>query len=116
MMKKLWVDDLRNPVEHVEGEWTWAKNSNEAFRELSSNTYEVVSLDNDLGEDTEGKDIFNWIEQRLHWRDIELSRLKTIYIHSSNGEAVRYMLGARVNFKERYGIAVRVIGSSITKS
>lgn len=114
MMKKLWVDDLRDPAEHVQGEWEWAKNSDEAFRQLSSNTYDIVSLDNDLGEETEGKDIFNWIEQRLHWRDVELSRLKTIYIHSSNSEAVRYMLSARVQFKDRYDIVVRVIGSSIT--
>lgn len=110
MTKKLWVDDLRDPTMHVQGEWTWAKTSEAAFRELATNAYTVVSLDNDLGEETEGKDIFNWIEERLYLQDIDLSRLKAIYLHSSNVEAVRYMHQARDHFKCRYGIDVRVMG------
>lgn len=106
---KLWVDDLRDPSVYVSGDWVWAKTSKEAFKELSSNKYDTVSLDNDLGEETEGKDIFNWIEQRLYWQDIDLSHLNTIYVHSSNVEAVRYILGAKDAMKSRFGIDVSII-------
>jgi hypothetical protein len=115
MTNKLWVDDLRDPTNHVEGEWTWAKTSKEAFQHLKSNSFEVVSLDNDLGEPTEGIHIFDWIEERLYWKDIDLDNLKAIYVHSSNVEAVRRILSAKHNMKSKYGIQVAVIGGSILK-
>ena len=109
MSKKLWVDDMRDPSQHVNDDWTWVKNSTDAFREISSNKYSIISLDNDLGEDVEGKHIFNWIEERLYWKDIDLTNLKEISIHSSNIEAVRYIMGAKSIMKEKYGIDVYVI-------
>lgn len=115
MTNKLWIDDLRDPTNHVDGEWVWAKTSNEAYKYLSSNKFEVISLDNDLGEPVEGIHIFDWIEERLYWKDIELSRLKTIYVHSSNVRAVKRILSARDIMKEKYDINVAVIGSSILK-
>lgn len=113
MSNMLWVDDLRNPEEFVKGEWVWAKNSSEAFRELQTNKYEIVSLDNDLGEDVEGKDIFNWIEQRLYWKDIELSKLKKIYVHSSNVNAVKYIMNAKHIMRDKYNIEINIINNDI---
>lgn len=112
MTDKLWVDDLRDPKVHVSGDWHWAKNSEEAFQELKTNKYSVVSLDNDLGEETEGIHIFDWIEERLYWKDIDLSNLKTIYVHSSNIQAVRRILGAKTIMRDKYGIDLAVIKSS----
>lgn len=112
MTDKLWVDDIRDPTEHVSGDWEWAKTSDEAFAELSTNKYSTISLDNDLGEEIEGIHIFDWIEERLYWKDIDLSNLKTIYIHSSNIEAVRRILGAKHIMKDKYNITVAVIKSS----
>ena len=115
MSNMLWVDDLRDPKEYVKGDWTWAKTSADAFKELTTNNYSTVSLDNDLGEDVEGKDIFNWIEERLYWRDIELTNLTTIYVHSSNTQAVRYIMGAKEVMK-KYDITIKIINSDILKS
>lgn len=113
MSNMLWVDDLRNPEEFVKGEWVWVKTSADAIKELQKNKYEVVSLDNDLGEEMEGKDIFNWIEQRLYWKDIELTKLKRIYVHSSNVGAVRYIMNARNIMRDKYKIEINIINSDI---
>lgn len=113
MSNMLWVDDLRNPEEFVKGDWHWVKNSADAFNALKTNNYEIVSLDNDLGEETEGKDIFNWIEQRLYWKDIELSKLKKIYVHSSNVAAVRQIMGAKAVMQSKYNIEINIINSDI---
>ncbi len=113
MSNMLWVDDLRNPEEFVKGDWHWVKNSADAFKALQTNNYEIVSLDNDLGEETEGKDIFNWIEQRLYWKDIELSKLKKIYVHSSNVAAVRQIMGAKAVMRSKYNIEINIINSDI---
>lgn len=115
MNNKLWVDDIRDPEVHVNGSWDWARTSEEAFEMLKSNQYEIVSLDNDLGEATEGIHIFDWIEQRLYWKDIDLSRLKTIYIHSSNVSAVRHIMGAKTIMNDKYGINLSVIKTSSVK-
>jgi len=115
MSLQLWVDDLRDPNDYVKGDWVWAKTSEEAFKHLSSNKFEVLSLDNDLGEEVEGKDIFNWIEERLYWNDIDLSKLKVIYVHSSNTNAVKYILNAKHIFWDRYKIRLTLINNEILK-
>ena len=113
MLNKLWVDDIRDPTSHVNGDWVWAKTSKEAFDYIKSNTFSVISLDNDLGESIEGIHIFDWIEERLYWKDINLNKLDTIYVHSSNIQAVRRIMSAKDNMKTKYGIRVGVIGGSI---
>ena len=51
----------------------------------------ILSLDNDLGENlTEGRKIIDWIDEQVHLNS-EFVLPDTIYIHSDNGPAVKYM-------------------------
>lgn len=45
---KLWLDDLRNPANHVGEGWTWVKTTAEAIDALASRTVDTLSLDYDL--------------------------------------------------------------------
>lgn len=68
---KLWIDDERNPANHVEDSdsWTWAKSADEAIKHLSTGLVDTVSFDHDLGEpkDTNnGYQVIKWIEEQVY--------------------------------------------------
>lgn len=67
-MKGLWVDDIRKLPTDYTG-WDVARSYREAVELLSSNTYDVVSLDHDIasyedGKERTGYDLVKWIVQR----------------------------------------------------
>src|SRR5688572_11763887 len=45
---KLWLDDVRTPPNDG-SEWDWARTAEVAIARLAINTYEMASLDHDLG-------------------------------------------------------------------
>jgi hypothetical protein len=45
---KLWLDDLRNPANHVGEGWTWAMSAEEAIGILQTREVVELSLDYDL--------------------------------------------------------------------
>lgn len=92
----LWVDDIRKPRNFIDyaGRVKWAENFEEAvgFLHAYKPLITEISLDNDLGEDKQGKDVLLVIEEMVFQGD--LPALKTIYIHSHNPAAVRSMQSA----------------------
>lgn len=105
-MNKLWVDDLRDPTDYVGEGWKWVKTYDAAIDVIQSHQFETIALDNDLGEEKEGCDIFNFIEDALSNEESFVDQLHQIYIHSSNISAVNKMMGAKNIFKEKYNITI----------
>ena len=113
-MTKLFVDDERDPrdwLPHMRwfrardiaelDEWIWAKTVREAIEALELNDVTEVSLDHDLGEDSNvgsGYDVLLWIEARMAFD--ETYRPPVIHIHTSNTGALGRMEAA-VNGIER---------------
>lgn len=72
-MKKLWLDDIRDPAEWIgpdwkEKGWVWAKDYDEAIAYLSHGHIIAASLDNDLGPwpMKEGRHVLLWmIENKI---------------------------------------------------
>lgn len=68
-MKGLWVDDIRKIPSDYKN-WDLATSYDEAIKLLSTNDYDVVSLDHDLasfdkeGNERTGYDIVKWLVQR----------------------------------------------------
>ena len=60
---------------------------------------EVLSLDNDLGREMEGRHVLNWMEEYKFFHP-EYCLPKKIIIHSSNGVARQYMNSILKKFKE----------------
>lgn len=105
---KLFLDDERDPrdwLPHMQwfggrdlaalDEWIWAKTVREAIEALERNDVTEVSLDHDLGEDSNvgsGYDVLVWIEQRTALD--ETYRPPVIHIHTSNTGALRRMEAA----------------------
>ena len=65
ILKKLWVDDIREAPDHT---WEVARTFHDAVYMLDHFDYDAVSLDNDLGEESfygncpmEGYDILQWL-------------------------------------------------------
>lgn len=114
IQKILWLDDIRDPDDFTvfkdyKCDITWVKTYEKAIQRMTTESFDTVSLDNDLGTIKEGIDVFNWIDEHLYFNDIQiLNNIKTIFIHSSNVEARRYMLSARSNFYEKYGVLVTI--------
>ena len=60
---RLWVDDLRDPKESdakrkgAAGDEVWVKTPEEAIKIISTGNVISISLDGDLGEDENGKDL-----------------------------------------------------------
>lgn len=81
-MKKLWIDDERNPPGP---EWDWATTFADGLGLITSHLdeYEVVSFDHDLGEASlTGYNILEFIEM---WVSKGLVRkLPTLTVHSAN--------------------------------
>lgn len=68
-MKSLWVDDIRNPIAGFPGDI--ARSYDEAIRLLSTNDYQIIFLDHDLGDysgeegrERTGYDIVWWLAER----------------------------------------------------
>jgi hypothetical protein len=84
---KLWLDDIRDPVQHGHIGWVWARTAKEAIQYLQTGEVEQASLDHDLSvEDTlgmpqgalTGYDVVSWMEENGVW-----PRLGT-RVHSMN--------------------------------
>ena len=98
-MKVLYVDDIRFPEKwHKNGdEITVCRTYDEAIYQLDNN-YDIIDLDNDLGENKEGYDIAKYIVEN----NIKISN---IYIHTMNPVARNNM----VQLFQRYGFKNIVI-------
>lgn len=88
MKYKLWLDDIRpKPDDELGVKWLWYKTAEDMMVDLcsylnwqpQSNQIELISLDNDLGENmTEGYKVLDWLET---W---EITIPFAIHIHTSN--------------------------------
>lgn len=108
---KLWLDDIFDysvsAVKPKDTDWLWAKNFDQ-FKQLLENhekDIQLISFDNDLGEDLEGKHCFYLMEELLS--EGKLRNLKNVILHSDNISAVTSMLGAKNYLKSIYGIEVQ---------
>lgn len=103
----LWLDDLRDPKDFTDTDVfkrvIWAKTFSEALSALDgcSDNITHISLDNDLGEDKEGNDVLNLVEELLH--NGELPNLREVYVHSHNPSAVDKMMLAKQSLSS-YGV------------
>lgn len=111
---KLWVDDERDPVKFTgEDDWLWAKTYDQAIDALNQYSFEIISLDNDLGMNEEdnddgyqGRHVFIFIEQLLFECNEKVSELKEVRVHSSNPVAVREIMSTKDNMRFRFNIQV----------
>lgn len=84
-MIKIYLDDLRD-IPTSKG-FIGARTFEEAVELLMNNKVEILSLDHDLGEDSNGKELLNgydlvkWICE--NYNDLNLE-IHNIYIHSDN--------------------------------
>ena len=91
-MKKIWLDDLRTPPD---ASWLWAKTAPEAVDHLANGRVERISLNHDLGNDTEGTGytVASWLEEcgaQGLWELVP----STILVHSANPVGIQKMLAA----------------------
>ena len=98
---KLFIDDIRNPVNHLSPEqaegivWvkTWWEARNTLFK--NSQTLEVIHFDNYMDEpELTGKDLLVTVLGDCIWGDKseEWPNLKQIYLHSSDKEFIDEMM------------------------
>lgn len=91
MVKKeisLWVDDVRDPVDHGFTGWTWAKSFDQAVQYFIHYKVIEASLDHDLGQlsamgiathnEKTGYDLVCWMEEH------NIYPMYGCYIHSQN--------------------------------
>jgi hypothetical protein len=91
----LWLDDVRLPPS---SEWVWVKTALDALKELRRSSYDVISLDHDLGEDAgTGYDVLTYLEAEVY-RNPEF-RAPEIRIHTANTVARARMLQAVASIK-----------------
>ena len=80
MLNKLWLDDCRPAPE----DWTWHFHVDDMIDDIRwlmshGKTIEIISLDNDLGEqEKEGYKVLDWLESLQ--KPIDFS----VHIHSAN--------------------------------
>jgi len=89
----LWLDDTRDPAVTAaahghHGEWTWAKDLQEAKRHLESGSVDRVSLDYDLKGEEKGAHLIPWMRRTGNWPK------RGISLHSHNPEGLNEMSGA----------------------
>lgn len=100
-MKKIWLDDLRNPIDYNSlttmpdralnilnkwgRDWVWVKDAHSAKQELSKGGFDVASFDNDLGGqiDGDGYNVLNWLEEKAA-TDPTFPIPQYLYAHTSN--------------------------------
>ncbi|ASV44248.1 hypothetical protein PBI_SCTP2_233 [Salicola phage SCTP-2] len=110
----LWVDDIRDPDDYASFKGcdvTWVKNYNRAIEEINTGMFDTICLDNDLGEEKEGVDIFNYIEEHLFNYSSFIQNLNCVYIHTSNTSARKTMLSACENLDRRFGVFIGLLPS-----
>lgn len=73
---KLWLDDVRDPVQHGRIGWIWVKTAEEAIDLLATGQVERASLDHDLSiratmgdweKEVTGYDVVCWMEEHGVW-------------------------------------------------
>lgn len=86
-MKILYVDDLREPKkwEEKNHQIYIVRNYRTAIEALKASSYDLVDLDNDLGEQKEGYDILKYIIEN------EI-KVENIAVHTMNSVARQNML------------------------
>ena len=99
MNKIIWLDDIREPFSSQwdllirnhfgNNEVIWVKNYSE-FVSVINSTNDIVgiSFDNDLGEEKEGKDCFNYFEAFV--RENSMPKIK-LMAHTANPAAKKYL-------------------------
>lgn len=88
-MKKLYLDDVRTTPKG----WDRAHTAQECVDLLSTQEYEYVSLDHDLGEDKPtGHDVLVWLEEAVAGN--KTFKVPTVFIHTSNPAGRQRMVQA----------------------
>ena len=116
-MKRIWLDDLRDPAKYKYPEAVWLKTHKEFLEFMRSiearQAVEFIHFDNDLGSELvgqEGYDSFRMVERKLYsGGSIPLGgfeNLKEIHVHSSNSAAVARFLLAKEALLDRFGIVM----------
>ena len=107
-MSVLWLDDLRNPKDYGVVGAFWTKSYSLFKKDLCSKTKNVkeIHLDHDLGNDSDGTgyNAILLIEEMLYGN--MLTKLETIYIHTSNPSAASKMMAVKDLWKNRFGVNV----------
>lgn len=105
----IWVDGIRDPADYGYPNAVWCKDSSQFLTKLmcivldgKMDSLLEVHFDNDLGERTEGYDLFVFLEESLHKGSFK--NLKKIYVHSSNPSAVQKFMLAKDSLKKYFGI------------
>lgn len=106
----IWLDDLRDPKDYGCPDALWIKNSVD-FNILlidclikdKDDDIEAIHFDNDLGEETEGYDLFLKVEEDVYKG--KLKGLKKIFVHTSNPSAAKKFMLAKESFS-RYGVSI----------
>ena len=94
---KLWLDDLRDPVEWTrEDDWTWVKTYRDAIYVIDTYPLSHLSLDNDIGDfyvdqygetrEHEGYEVLRHVIETNGWPE------KYINVHSSNAVRMPQMI------------------------
>lgn len=119
---KLWLDDIRNPLDYGFIDWVWAKTAEEAIAVLKTGLVKKASLDHDLAwehypwndsgqpyiEQT-GYSVVCWMEENNVWPPEGVS------VHSQNPVGSRRMRDVlRKHYgnaqDERFGPPPRIVG------
>lgn len=97
MIRQLWLDDERDPVEHGHAGWTWIKTGEEFVQHLCTGDLSEVemSLDHDLGSGRmTGYDVIVWIEREVY---NGRNPPRRINLHTQNPVGRERMRAARSN-------------------
>lgn len=97
-LMKVYLDDLRpTPAGWIRVYWPF-----EAIDLLIEGGVEVISLDHDLGDDTQGTgyDVLTWLEQ--HVQDEPTFVLPEVLIHTANSSARKRMQSALKSILRAY--------------
>jgi hypothetical protein len=99
---KIWLDDERNPIDHVGDDWIWVKTVPEyiaLFQKHGLSNIFAISLDHDLGAGyAPGYDVLLWIEEQVGMNHQKSPQY--IYIHTANPSARIKMMAARKKIYE----------------
>lgn len=104
-MMKLWLDDVRSPLNRriqeefgAEPDMVWVKTANRAIQQLNGGGVTFISLDHDLGPGAgTGYDVAKWIEEQAFYNRIP--RLEWT-IHSTNVPGSARMAQAMLKAEE----------------
>lgn len=109
---KIFIDDERIPPRGEEADWVIVRDPKAAFAILHANSAHIthISFDNDLGFETEGRDIMQQVLLGTPvTRPVPFPRLEAIYVHSANTVAAQAMLDLAASGKKSGIIRKEVI-------